>query len=227
MLDLKVKLGLATEEVTQETLDFILHRAGGSDPQGAGRRQAGVRDVVVTRQLKRWHALHTLEIAYRDAFHNQLNDRYKDMFLEYKRLAEQARTQTFQFGVGVVHQPLPSAPAPNFSFVTGSFEATTYYARVTWVNAVGQEGAPGEITTYDAPAGSRPVVGMIGAPPNAVAFNVYLGLTPETLSKQNGSPIAIGQTFTLPGSGLVAGTVPGDGQAPDLYLVGSRVMRRG
>ncbi len=52
------------------------------------RRAIGVSDVVVTRQMKRWHALHTLEIVYRDAFNNQLNDRYQAKFVEYQELRE-------------------------------------------------------------------------------------------------------------------------------------------
>ncbi|MEI9814976.1 MAG: hypothetical protein WDO18_21065 [Acidobacteriota bacterium] len=99
-IDLLVKLAVATEEVTQEVLDFLLNRLVGVDPQGAARRSVGVADVVVTRQLKRWHALHALEVVYRDAFHNQLNDRYQERFLEYKREAALAKRQTFEFGVG-------------------------------------------------------------------------------------------------------------------------------
>ena len=44
-----------------------------SDPQSTMRRARGVSDVVVTPQLKRWHAIHTLGVVYRDAFNNQLN----------------------------------------------------------------------------------------------------------------------------------------------------------
>src|SRR6185436_9710358 len=86
MIDLAVKLDLATEEIAQEVLDFLLDHTG-ADPQAAGRRSIGAADVVVTRQVKRWHAVHTLEIVYRDAFNNQLNDRYRPKFLEYRELS--------------------------------------------------------------------------------------------------------------------------------------------
>jgi hypothetical protein len=226
-IDLGVKLDLATEEVTQEVLDYLLNRSAGIDPQGAARRIVGVGDVVVTRQMKRWHALHTLEVVYRDAFHNQLNDRYNAKFLEYKEQAAVAKQQAFQFGVGLVSRPVPVAEAPQFSFAAGTFEATTYFARVAWVGETGQEGLASEVTTYDAPAGSVPVVTAVDAPSNAAGFNVYIGLTPETLAKQNASPVAAGGSFTLGSGGLVAGAPPGDGQVPDLFLAGTRALRRG
>jgi hypothetical protein len=226
-IDLSVKLELATEEVTQEVLDFLLNRSAGIDPQGSARRNAGVSDVVVTRQMKRWHALHTLEVVYRDAFNNQLNDRYNAKFLEYKEQASLAKQQTFQFGVGLATRPVPVADAPQFSFVAGTLEGTTYFARVAWVGASGQEGVASEVTSYDAPAGSVPVVTAVNAPANATGFNVYMGLTPETLEKQNASPVAVDGSFTLASGGLVAGVAPGDGQAADLFLAGTRALRRG
>jgi hypothetical protein len=226
-IDLGVKLGLATEEISQEVLDFLLNRSGGADPRAGDRRTLGVSDVVVTRQVKRWHALHTLEVVYRDGFHNQLNDRYKAKFFEYKKLAGAARMQAFQFGMGLVYRALPVAERPEFGFAVGSFEATTYYARVAWVSESGQEGLGSEVTTYDAPPGSVPVVTAVNAPANAVGFHVYLGLTEGTLQRQTGSAVAVGQSFTLPGGGLVAGIAPGDGQAADVFVAGTRVMRRG
>ena len=37
----------------------------------------------------------------------------------------------------------------------------------------------------------------------------------------------LGATFTLPGSGVAAGASPGDGQAPDMFVMGGRILRRG
>lgn len=226
-LDLNVKLGLATEEIAQDVLDFLLHRADGNDPRGNARRQTGVSDVVVTRQMKRWHTLHTLAVTYRDAFHNQLNDRYKAKFREYKELAAQARLQTFQFGVGLVYKPLPKASLPEFGFAPGPFESTTYFARVAWTTASGQEGMPSDLTSCDAPAGTIPVVSVKNAPAEANGFHIYMGLTPETLTRQSLSPVALTDEFTLPESGLIPGPEPGNGQTPDIYLAASNGLRRG
>lgn len=227
MIDLEVKLGLATEELSQEVLDFILNRSAVGDPRSATRRTMGVSDIAVTRQMRRWHALHTLSIVYRDAFHNQLNDRYRAMFEEYRRLSRQARDQTFQFGVGLVYTPVPQAEPPVFSSVAGADPETLYYGRLAWLSSTGQEGAPSDLTSVSTPSASLPVVGGEDAPAVAASFNVYLGLTPDTVTLQNLAPVPVGQTFTLPVTGLIEGDRPGEGQAPDLYLTGGPILRRG
>ncbi len=219
-IDLDVKLALATEEVSQEVLDFLVGRFD-------SRRTVGVTDVVVTRQMKRWHALHTLEVVYRDAFHNQLNDRYKEKFAEYQRLSERARAQTFQFGVGLVGRPLPVAEAPEVGFTAGPFEARTYFVRVAWVSAAGQEGFASAVTSYDAPAGTVPVVSSVNPPTAAIGFHVYMGLMPEALTRQTSAAVPVGQSFTLPVGGLIEGVTPGEGQSPEQFVAGSNVTRRG
>ena len=235
-IDLGVKLDLATDEIAEEVLDFLLDHAGTNTQvfsplqigtPAARRRMIGVSDVVVTRQLKRWHAVHTLEIVYRDAFNNQLNDRYQPKFLEYRELTRNAREHTFHFGVGLALTPIPQAQTPVISAVAGLLPETTYYARASWVGASGQEGAPSETTAYGAPAGGLPMAQMTSPPAAATGFNVYLGLTPDGLALQNPTPVPVGQSFTLPGTGLAAGAAPGDGQAADTYISGGWMLRRG
>jgi hypothetical protein len=235
-IDLGVKLDLATEEIAEDVLDFLLAHAGTNlqvfspfqtGTPAAQRRKIGVSDVVVSRQLKRWQALHTLEIVYRDAFNNQLNDRYQAKFLEYQTLSRDSRERYFRYGVGLALTPIPRASAPVFSAVPGVIPETTYYAQASWVGASGQEGEPSEMTAYNAPAGSLPVVQMTNAPAAATGFNIYLGLTPDGLALQNPMAIAVGQSFTLPGTGLAAGAAPGDGQAADIYISGGWMLRRG
>lgn len=226
MIDLAVKLDLAVEEISQDVLDFLLDRTG-ADPRAAVRRGVGVFDVTVTRQLKRWHAVHALEIFYRDAFHNQLNDRYQAKFREYHELSKNAREHTFHFGVGLALTPIPQAPAPVFSSVAGSIPQTVYYARASWAGPAGQEGVPCAMTTYYAPAGALPVAQMNDPPAGATGFCVYLGLTSEALTLQNEIPVPIGQSFVLPETGLVQGRVPGEGQAGDVFISGTWMLRRG
>lgn len=227
MIDAGVKLSLALEEIAQDVLEFLLNRASGMDPQGAARRSTGVADVVVTRQMKRWHVLHTLALLYRDAFHNQLNDRYKAKWAAYRDLAREARARTYLFGVGLVRDPLPAPAAPRFTYLAGPFEARTYFGQVTWVNASGAESAPSPMLSFEAPAGSLPVVEAVSPPKNATGFHVYLGLTPQTVARQTESAVAAGATFTLPTGGLVAGAAPGEGQSPDLYVTGALMLKRG
>ena len=64
------------------------------------RRQIGVSDVVVSPQMKRWHALHTLAVVYRDAYNNQLNDRYEQVGRISRTGARGEGAETAQYGIG-------------------------------------------------------------------------------------------------------------------------------
>jgi hypothetical protein len=226
-IDLDVKLTLATEEVSEDVIDILLDHTQTQDPQSIVRRTIGVSDVVVTTQLKRWHALHTLEIVYRDAFNNQLNDRYEAKFLEYQELARNAREHTVRFGIGLVTSPISKAQQPQLSAIAGGSAGGTFYVEVTWLNAAGQEGAPSDVTALGLAPQQNLMVQPVGPPPNATAFNIYIGATADALALQNGSPIPVGQSFTMPDSGLVAGAAPGTGQAPDTFVIGGPMLRRG
>jgi hypothetical protein len=227
MIDLDAKLGLAADEVGEDVLDILLDHTRASDPQSNIRRLIGVSDVVVTPQLKRWHALHTLEVVYRDAFNNQLNDRYRPKFQEYRELAKNARQHTIRFGIGLALNPIPRAQKPVLSVVPGPIPATTYYVQASWLSAGGQEGAPSDLTTFDTPAGALLVVQAANPPATATGFNVYIGLSAATVTLQNAAAIPNGQTFTIPATGLVAGRPPGNGQAADAYIIGGAMLRRG
>jgi hypothetical protein len=227
MIPLRAKLNLALEEISEDVLDVLLDHGAPSDPHATTRRTIGVSDVVVTRQMKRWHAVHTLEVFYRDAFNNQLNNRYQAKFNEYHQLSADARSKTYQFGVGLALIPIPRAQMPTFSYVAGPIAETIYYVQVSWVSANGQVGDPSELTTYDSPAESLPAVMAVNPPAAATGFNVYMGLSPETVTLQNATPVAVGGHFTLPTSGLVAGGRTGWGQLPDVYVTGGTMLLRG
>ncbi len=224
-IDLKIKLKLALEEVSEDILDILL--ANTSMMSLNQRRMMGVSDVFVTPQLKRWHALHTLEVFYRDTFNNQLNDRYQAKVVEYHELARNARLHTIRFGIGLVAMPIPRAEKPVITYAQAPLLPTVYYIQVAWVSSSGQEGMPSILTTGETVAGAAPVVQAIDPPPNAVGYNVYIGTSPDSLALQNGSTIVpAGGSFTVPDSGLVSGRAPGNGQQPDSYItVGSGFLR--
>lgn len=230
MINLDAKLKLATEEISEIVLNILLDHTSVATGGDVLRRMRGVSDVVVTRQLKRWHALYTLAIFYRDAYNNQLNDRYQAKWNEYQLLARGARELTLQYGIGLVTTPLPQPPPPVLNAVPGLLPATVYYVQITWVSSTGVEGNPSRATAFEAPLASLLTVtnASIPAPPAvATAFNVYAGFTDCTATLQNSAPIAIGQTFTEATTGLVNGTPVGTGQAPDVYITGGSVLRRG
>ena len=236
-IDLNAKLSLATEEISQEVINVLLdHTSVNYTPLtvaatlGAtanARRTMGVADVVVTPQIKRWHALHTLELVYRDAYNNQLNDRYRVKWNEYQQLSGDARVRAIKYGIGLTSRPIPQGAQPVFGVVSGTTLSTTYYASISWASGPGQEGAPSNLTTYQTVDGSALTVTNDLPPAVATGWNLYLGLTGAALALQNGTPLAIGQTFQLPPSGVVAGRAPGTGQAPDVYVTGGWTLNRG
>jgi len=227
-INLDTKLRLATEEVSEVVLNILMSHTSVSTGSDAVRRALGVSDVVVTRQLKRWHALYTLAIFYRDAYNNQLNDRYQAKWNEYTLLARGAQDLTTQYGIGLVTTPVPQAGTPIITAAPGLLAATIYYVQITWVSATGAEGNPSKATAFQAPIASVvAVTNGVPAPSVATGFNVYMGLTDCTTTLQNSTPIAIGQTFTEASTGLEAGVPVGTGQLPNMYVTGGNALRRG
>jgi hypothetical protein len=97
---------------------------------------------------------------------------------------------------------------------------------VAWVNAAGEDGAcalPATIAT----TGSSLLVQPAGAAPKTAAgWNVYVGAGPDSMALQNGSRIAIGQTWLQPAA-LAAGRPPGPGQRPSYLKPVPRMIQRG
>lgn len=242
-INLDSKLGLAAEEISQDLVDVLIEHSRMFDDLTNVRRRKGVSDVVVTPQLRRWHALHTLETVYRDAYNNQLNDRYRLKWEEYQELGRDARESTLRYGIGLVLNPLPVPATPLFGVAAGLIVATTYYVQAAWVSAQGQESSPSATTTFATADGSLLTVQLANPPAGATGWNVYVGLTDAPaappvdvppplpnnapIALQNSAPLALGSMFTLAASGVAAGRAPGDGQTPDIYITGGRMLRRG
>src|SRR5208337_5521236 len=106
-IDVAGKVALAQQDVGSELLLFLLRRAGFRDDQPNVRRSLGLTDVVVTDALRQWHIHKTLAMVYRDAYNNQLNDRYQGKWNQYEQLAKGSSRAYFQLGVGVVVDPIP------------------------------------------------------------------------------------------------------------------------
>jgi hypothetical protein len=102
-IDLSRKLAMAQEEVGVELaalmprLDFL------------GTQGRELSNVVVTSPLRLWHAFHTLEMVYRDAYNNQLNDRYKGKWEQYRELSGWAAGKLLETGIGISAEPLSQA----------------------------------------------------------------------------------------------------------------------
>ena len=136
-----------------------------------------------------WHVHRTLALIYRDAYNNQLNNRYQGKWAEYEQLAKASARTYFQIGVGLVADPVPQAPVPVLSSVAGTAAGGMFYVAVTWVNGSGDEGAPSDFAQLSTSDGQQLVV-TVGAPPqNVTTWNVYAGTSPTTLNLQNPSPL--------------------------------------
>jgi hypothetical protein len=222
-IDLETKLGLAAEEIGDDLVNFLLIHAP-RDPKSAVRRQIGLSDVVVGPAIKRWHAALTLKFIYGDAFNNQLNDRYKGKWDEYRQLSRDARASAMNLGVGLATSPIPRASVPQISSVVGTSPSATYYVQTAWTSG-NLEGSPSPVTAFTTPAGSELSVNALNPPEIATGWNVYAGETTATVRLQNSQPLEIGASFVLPG--LIDGRDPGDGQPADVFVISGRILQRG
>jgi len=225
-IDLDGKIALAQSEMATELTLFLLRRLPQRDSQTTARRALGVSDVVVTDQLRQWHAHKALALVYRDAYNNQLNARYQGKWTLYEQLAKQSFQNYLQVGVGLVANPIPKGAVPTLHAVPGTASGLTYYVSTTWVNQQGQEGSPSDIAQISTLDGQQLVVTAQNTPATATAWNAYVGKSPDTLSLQNGNPIAAGANWIEPG-GLTQGVRPGDGQQPTWFLADQRLIERG
>jgi len=218
-INLTVKIGLARDEVGLQMQSRF--------PQ-LGLVNIGLMNVVITPALRLWLIFHTLEIVFRDAYHNQLNDRYKAKWDEYKDLSTFASGLLFQIGIGTVVDPIPQADPPRLSLVPGALTPAKYFVQVAWRNVSGEEGNPSVMTALDVTAGNTLQVQAVNPPANAASWNVYAGATPDSLFLQNPAPLSPSASWTAPGSALLtSGPQPGTGQQPVFLSPAPRILLRG
>jgi hypothetical protein len=225
-INIAVKMTLAQQDLGNELMLFLFRRASFRDYQPNVRRSQGMADVVVTEALQQWHVLTTLALVYRDAYYNQLNDRYQGKWNEYEQLAKASSRTYFQLGVGVVADPMPMAPTPELSTVPGSGGAEKFFVAATWVSAAGQESAPSAYAELSTAAGEDLVVTLTGPPQNAVGWNAYVALSPNAPTRQNVTPLALGSSWTMTGA-LISGAPLSTGQQPVRFIVDHRFIERG
>jgi hypothetical protein len=225
-IDVTSKALLSQEEIATELLLF-LQRNSISDPRFLVRKRIGVGDIVMTPPLKRWHAYKTLELVYRDAYNNQLNDRYRGKWTEYKQLASNAAETLFEAGVGIVHYPVPRASQPLLTSAPADVSGTQYYIRISWIGPLGQEGAASVLLQVTSGNGSVVIVRTASPPPGIDSWNVFAAIDPAQMRLQNALPLLVDATWALPVTGLIDGRPPGDGQTPEWWLVQRHVLPRG
>ncbi|HKW96953.1 MAG TPA: hypothetical protein VJN43_04425 [Bryobacteraceae bacterium] len=233
-IDVTAKLSLAQEEVGLELTAAASRSRFGFSPSagwwpgcGLSSQLLQLNYVVVTPPLRLWHTFHTLALVYRDAYNNQLNDRYLGKWTEYKTLAKWATELLFQIGVGFVSDPIPVAQPPVVLVTSGSFQATTYFVQASWLNSRGEEGVASPVVSVIAPDQSTIQATIPGPPSNIKAWNIYAGRSVDFISLQAGCPLGLNEVWTLPPSGLSLGKGPARGQDPSFFRPISRYLQRG
>jgi len=219
-IDVTRKLALAQEELAAE-LTTMLSRLSG--PMSGA---PALSQVVVTPTLKLWHAFRTLELVYRDAHHSQLNDRYAGKRDDYRELAAWARGKLIQNGIGIAQDPVAQAAPPALETAPGALADGVWYVSAAWTNHAGEEGAGSHPATIATTGGSFRVLPAV-APANARGWNIYAGTSPGSMTRQNASPLRLGETWTQPGTLVTAGQLAGAGQEPGYLRPAPRMLQRG
>jgi hypothetical protein len=229
-INVDTKIALATSAIGDRLMLWLLN-IGTSDPQFVMRRVIGLSTVVVTDPLRRWLAFESLSRIFAEAFNLQLNTRFQGKWQEYQTEARSAADYTFQSGIGVVFGSLKEPDLPLVSVQSGASSAAALFIRTTWVDAKGCESAPSPVNGIILTDGSGISVAMaegaLNVPVAAVGWNVYIGLNQNPPTRQTSLPQEIGSTWQLPSTGIVSGSVAGNGQMPNFFIRTSKQILRG
>jgi hypothetical protein len=224
-INLSMKLRLAMEEIQTDLRLWLNSRWDACEL--VWEPVLRVDQIVVTPPLKLWETMHTLALVYRDAYFNQLVDRYQAKWQEYAKLARDVRESFIANGLGLVHDPVTQAPPPVLSTTPGPQSGGAFYARIAWVNAADQEGAPSVASSLTVTDGNLMTVGAGVAPANAAGFNVYAGNSLDATFLQNDLSLPVGATYLYVPGQITQGRLPGTGQAPDYRRRLARTILRG
>src|SRR5262249_25667031 len=128
-------------------------------------------------------------------------------------------------GLGITNDPIGRATTPRVQTASGGLSDGTYYVAAAWTNSVGVEGACSMPVMIEVSGGSFQVQASPIAP-NVKGWNVYVGTSPQRLTRQNDSPLGVDVPWTQPDA-LLDGRPAGTGQLPDYLLPVPRAIQRG
>ena len=226
-IDLSAKLNVARLELSLEVQKFLVENQFGI---GSGIQEMngyGIENVVVTESLKQWHTLQSIAATYRDAYNQQLNDRYKGKWTEYAELAKHASEVAFAVGIGISHQPIPKPGRPILTQTIGSQFAGTWYVATSWTNRNGVESAASETSAFSTGDGSSLRVAVSKPPSTCIGWNIYVGTSNEGTYRQNESPLMLSSNWLMPSGSLKTLARPNEGQKADTFLRKRNLLRRG
>jgi hypothetical protein len=186
-------------------------------------------NLVVTPQLRRWITYEILSQIFSEAYNVQLNNRFKEKWMDYSSRSQDAEKNYYDLGMGVVYSPLPQPPIATVTTGAGSLSAGIITVQTTWTNASGAESVLSPLLPVTLPDSSSFSVAMgVTVPPaSATGWNLYVGIDGEPATRQNTAPIVWNATWQLPAGGVVTGPVPLGGQQPDCYVLDPQRIQRG
>ena len=224
-INLTNKLQLAYNEVGIGLTAIFGREASIYDPV-LGQAPLDLNHLSITGALQLWHTFKSLELVYRDAYFNQLSDRYQGKWKQFEQLANQYRSGFIDTGAGLVIDPLPMPAPPLIALEPASQAGGTAYLTVTFVNVEGEESSPAVSVEQVVPDGNVILAQAPAWPSNATGWNLYGGIAPSAISLQSPVPFVLGTVvqFVFPGSD--GGHPPGTGQIANVTRdLPRRIMR--
>jgi hypothetical protein len=221
-INLTSKISLAQGEIGLELVTLLGRLKFADQPYFI----AGLANVVVTPALTLWHTYRALTMTYRDAYFNQLSDRYAAKRDQFRQLATWSAEQLVQNGIGLAMRPVSQAATPTVITIQGGLPDGIYYVTTSWINERAEEGASA-ITVVASLAASTIQVDAGPPPNNGIGWNVYVGTSPDSMVLQNSSQVSPGQIWLQPPVLIQRGRTPGTGQQPDYFQTAPRVIQRG
>lgn len=215
-IDLTAKLKLAASDLAAK-VDSTLQCS--LPPYASVHSYApALKQVAVTYPLKAWHTYMTLRMIYQDLYYSRLNDRYAAKMKAYRTEELNAFDDLRAAGLGIVHDPLPQATAPVVTQLSSTESGGTLYLAVSYLNRAGEEGSASEPIESDTQDGSATKVTLSSLAVNATGWNLYAGLSPNSLTKQNSDALDPLASITIAPGTLASGPAPGAGQEANLLM---------
>ena len=227
-INLTTKISLAQEAMHLE-LQRLIRRSEFSSEHWLWVSRRGVENVVWSKGLRVWQVYESLAQTYRDAYYSQLNDRHRARAEEYVILANRSRRDLVEFGLGLVSYPIHRPAQPVASYVPASENGGTFYFAVSCLNELTQESAASSLLSVDVTDGNAADLTLsIPIAPNVLSWNIYAGMAPEQMVKQNDQPLVPGSDWCyLPSLAVTSGRGLPDGQNPDQHWPLNQYMQRG
>jgi hypothetical protein len=226
-INASTKLILALEELELD-LAALFERQRSLWTCVRGGPPLDLQHVAVTPTLRLWHTWLTLSLIYRDAYFNQLNDRYQAKWDEYQKLANSARTKLQEIGVGLVIDPLSKPQGPTITSSPATETGGEFYFSITFVNAAGEESGSSDPEAFTAVDGTVAVLQIMTPPANALGWNAYAGGNPDAMYLQNESPLALDEEWIYyPSTAVTTGDTAGTGQSANVIRALPRLLQRG